>query len=129
MSWSESDVEVLTKLWSEGLSISKIGKHIGKTRNAVVGKAHRVGLPSRPSPFNFKRPKGLPLPKVFLKPVFERSYRGNCQWIEGEVIPGGANDEIKCMKPTVYDKRGVLTSWCREHYNRVWKPYKRKQTG
>ncbi len=55
MAWTEDRVEVLTKLWAEGLSASQIAKQLGEvTRNAVIGKVHRLGLsgrakPSRPS--------------------------------------------------------------------------------
>lgn len=55
MAWTEDRVEVLTKLWAEGLSASQIAKQLGGvTRNAVIGKVHRLGLsgrakPSRPS--------------------------------------------------------------------------------
>jgi GcrA cell cycle regulator len=50
MVWTPEKIEELTRLWSEGLSITQIGKQLGLTRNAVVGKAHRLGLSKRPSP-------------------------------------------------------------------------------
>lgn len=126
MSWSEAQINDLNRLWAKGVPISKIGKIIGKTRNAVAGKVHRGGLPSRPSPIiKLKNRTKLPKPKVFLKPIHKVSFRGKCQWIEGEIIPGGATDEIKCMKPTVYNGQGKLTSWCEEHYAKVWRPYKK----
>lgn len=55
MAWTEDRVAILTKLWAEGLSASQIAKQLGDvTRNAVIGKVHRLGLsgratPSRPS--------------------------------------------------------------------------------
>ena len=125
MSWSEAQINDLTRLWAEGVPISKIGKVIGKTRNAVAGKVNRVGLQSRPSPIiRFKNRTKLPKPKVFLKSTDKTSSRGKCQWIEGEIIPGGASDEIKCLKPTVYNQYGKLTSWCKEHHEIVWRPDK-----
>lgn len=56
MAWTEDRVETLSKLWAEGLSASQIAKQLGGvTRNAVIGKVHRLGLsgrakPSRPKP-------------------------------------------------------------------------------
>ena len=48
MSWNDERVELLKKLWSEGLSASQIaGKIGGVTRNAVIGKVHRLGLAGR----------------------------------------------------------------------------------
>jgi GcrA cell cycle regulator len=51
MSWTDERVEVLKKLWSEGLSASQIAKELGGvTRNAVIGKVHRLGLSGRATP-------------------------------------------------------------------------------
>ena len=48
MSWSEERVEVLKKMWLEGKSASEIAKELGDiTRNAVIGKVHRLGLSNR----------------------------------------------------------------------------------
>lgn len=48
--WSEENIERLRQLWAEGHSTSAIGRMMGCSKNVVVGKAHRLGLPSRPSP-------------------------------------------------------------------------------
>lgn len=50
MTWTAERIDELTRLWSEGQSASAIGKQLGISKNAVVGKAHRLKLPSRPSP-------------------------------------------------------------------------------
>ena len=48
MSWNDERVEALKKLWSDGLSASQIaGRLGGVTRNAVIGKVHRLGLAGR----------------------------------------------------------------------------------
>jgi len=48
MSWTEERVELLKKLWAEGLSASQIAGELGGiTRNAVIGKVHRLGLSGR----------------------------------------------------------------------------------
>lgn len=50
MVWTDERVELLKKFWSEGLSASQIANRIsGITRNAVIGKVHRLGLAGRPA--------------------------------------------------------------------------------
>ena len=50
--WTDDLVARLTELWNEGKSASQISRILGQgvTRNAVIGKAHRLGLQARPSP-------------------------------------------------------------------------------
>lgn len=50
MEWSEETIVRLRSLWSEGHSTAEIGRRLGVSKNAVVGKAHRLDLPARPSP-------------------------------------------------------------------------------
>ena len=51
MPWTEERVEILKKLWQEGLSASQIAAELGGvTRNAVIGKVHRLGLSGRGQP-------------------------------------------------------------------------------
>lgn len=63
MSWTDERVELLKKLWLDGLSASQIAKQLGGvTRNAVIGKVHRLGLsgraaPSQPARTVFKAPR------------------------------------------------------------------------
>lgn len=53
MSWTDERVELLKKMWSEGQSASQIAKELGGvTRNAVIGKVHRLGLSNRTGPGN-----------------------------------------------------------------------------
>jgi GcrA cell cycle regulator len=51
MSWTEERVELLRKLWTDGLSASQSARQMGGvTRNAVIGKVHRLGLSGRATP-------------------------------------------------------------------------------
>jgi len=51
MSWTEERIEKLTRMWEGGSTASQIAEELGGvSRNAVIGKAHRLGLKSRPSP-------------------------------------------------------------------------------
>ena len=46
--WTDERVELLKKLWADGLSASQIATKLGEvTRNAVIGKVHRLGLAGR----------------------------------------------------------------------------------
>ncbi len=51
MSWTDERIETLTKMWEGGSTASQIAEELGGvSRNAVIGKAHRLGLKARPSP-------------------------------------------------------------------------------
>jgi GcrA cell cycle regulator len=50
MDWTAEAIERLRALWAEGHSTAEIGRRMGISKNAVVGKAHRLNLPARPSP-------------------------------------------------------------------------------
>jgi len=111
MSWNEANVARLKELWDQGLPTAQIGKLLGFTKNAVVGKAHRIGLERRPSPIrrtavkpdrkkarspiipklNFEafreEVKEVPRPKQSLQPVvknlFTNHTKRGCEWPEG----------------------------------------------
>ncbi len=92
--WDEDKLNKLRKLWDDGLPITKIGNEIGVSRNAIAGKAHRMGLPKRNSPisksgdprknqesYNSDNSRVLPL-KIMLRDV-EWS-RNRCCWPIGD---------------------------------------------
>ncbi|MBX9746595.1 MAG: GcrA family cell cycle regulator [Hyphomonadaceae bacterium] len=66
MGWTEERVTLLRKLWAEGLSASQIAKQLGGvTRNAVIGKVHRLGLAGRATPSRpAKRPVRTARPRI-----------------------------------------------------------------
>jgi GcrA cell cycle regulator len=70
--WTEDRVAILKKLWTEGLSASQIAKQLGGvTRNAVIGKVHRLGLAGRAAP---SRPiKRITVPIVRVRAPLEPS--------------------------------------------------------
>ena len=55
MEWTDENIGRLRALWADGLSTAEIGRRMGITKNAVVGKAHRLQLSSRPSPIRRER--------------------------------------------------------------------------
>ncbi|WP_286206883.1 GcrA family cell cycle regulator [Formicincola oecophyllae] len=56
MDWTEDMIAKLRNLWVQNLSTADIGRQLGVTKNAVVGKVHRLGLPPRPSPIKGPAP-------------------------------------------------------------------------
>ena len=117
--WDEKQLGKLIKLWDEGLPITKIGLELGVSRNAIAGKAHRLGLPKRNSPIsksgdprknqgvsNVETSKELPL-KILLREV-EWS-RNRCCWPIGDPkLPGFSFCGISIMPGRPY---------CEEHSN------------
>ncbi len=58
MGWTDERVEQLRSLWTEGHSASQIARVLGGvTRNAVIGKVHRLGLAGRAAPTRSERPR------------------------------------------------------------------------
>jgi GcrA cell cycle regulator len=50
MVWSDETIQILKDLWEQGHSTAEIGRRLCVTKNAIVGKAHRLDLTARPSP-------------------------------------------------------------------------------
>jgi GcrA cell cycle regulator len=78
MSWTDERVELLKKLWSDGLSASQIAAELGGiTRNAVIGKVHRLGLSGRAKSTSTgaPRPRKTRSPSHMLR--IGRAVRGN----------------------------------------------------
>jgi GcrA cell cycle regulator len=66
MSWTDERIATLRKMWEGGATASEIATELGGvSRNAVIGKAHRLGLKARPSPVkaNEKKKPAAPQPK------------------------------------------------------------------
>ena len=108
--WTDERLEELKKLWAQGLSISQIGEALGVSRNAIAGKAHRMGLPKRPSPISkpkAEKPKvepvveeqDLPLRLELRQLVWSRS---KCCWPTGDPKKNGfvfCGDTVVPSKP------------------------------
>jgi GcrA cell cycle regulator len=78
MGWTEERVELLKKLWLEGLSASQIAGILGDgvTRNAVIGKVHRLKLSGRAKPAS-TTPRARPAPRPAVRRVPSPSSTGS----------------------------------------------------
>ena len=100
MSWTDERVEILKKMWGEGQSASQIAKELGGvTRNAVIGKVHRLGLSNRATSNSSAKseakpkaeakaaaPKKAPAPKA-AEPAAEK--QSNVTPLRRQIIPAG----------------------------------------
>ena len=74
MSWTDERIAKLTKMWEGGATASQIAEDLGGvSRNAVIGKAHRLGLKARPSPVKPNEKSEAPAPAP--KPVAAKAPR------------------------------------------------------
>ncbi len=137
MAWTEDRVELLKKLWAEGLSASQIARTMGDvTRNAVIGKVHRLGLSGRATTSRADRPRRATIPKPQPKPVVaepltvEEATLSNgefatvltlsgvmCRWPIGDP---GANDFHFCGNQT-----DAASPYCEAHAQMAYQPTNR----
>ncbi len=69
MEWSDEVITELRALWAEGHSTAEIGRRLGVTKNAIVGKAHRLDLPARPSPIRRDPDAAAPVRRAAVRRV------------------------------------------------------------
>lgn len=78
MSWTDERVELLKKLWADGLSASQIANQLGGvTRNAVIGKVHRLSLSGRAKPASSAPRPRKPRPSSPHRPAGRSFVAGN----------------------------------------------------
>jgi len=99
MSWTDSQVDELRKLWDGSHTAAQIGRMLGVSKNAVIGKANRLGL----SPKRGERQKGPQL--VATSPVL--STPRSCAWPVGDPMKA---DFRFCGAPVVEGK-----PYCQDH--------------
>lgn len=109
--WTEVLIGELTRLWQAGLSTAEIGRRLGISKNAVVGKAHRLHLPPRPSPIKSGL-RATPRPAPAVRIVTMGAKAPACQWPHGH--PGQPGFHF-CGKNAVAGK-----PYCGEHTARAY---------
>ena len=78
MSWTDDRVELLKKLWADGLSASQIANELGGvTRNAVIGKVHRLGLAGRAKSTRSSTPRPRSKPRAAKPTMRVPQFAGN----------------------------------------------------
>ena len=100
MPWDENNVTKLRELWDQGLPTAQIGKLLGFTKNAVVGKAHRIGLERRPSPI--RRTAVKPDRKKARSPVMPKLN------FETKHEPSKPSNDVSVFQPVVKNLFNVL---------------------
>lgn len=111
--WTPTRVATLIALWTEGLTTSEIGRRLNVTKNAVVGKVHRLGLPKRGVSPQSKAKAVAVIRLENLKPSM-------CRWPEGEP---GTDAFHFCGKPSQPEK-----PYCTEHCQKAYvKPSKERK--
>jgi len=146
--WTPERIKVLIALWEEGLPTSEIGRRMGVTKNAVVGKVHRLGLKKRQSPIRQSsstsaqpkkakpaqpRPQAdtLARPAAHKTPMptgdvvrLEELTSSMCSWPEGEP---GTEEFHFCGQPSVSEKP-YCEAHCARAYVKVSKDKKKKKS-
>lgn len=114
MIWTPDNITQLRRLWLSGMRTGEIACQLGMTKNAIVGKAHRIGLPNRPNPVDQAKLRA----KRAEEAARQRGNRDGCKFIEShdylDVIAAGGSPF--CGKP-VSEPGG---SWCHHHRARVF---------
>ena len=115
--WSdETRVAKLRELWSQGKTASEIGAILGVTRNAVIGKVHRLELSGRPSPIKHRRVEApeprsnTSLGSATILSLGDRS----CKWPVGDPLSPDFHFCGKCASPGM--------PYCTEHAALAYQP-------
>jgi len=113
MTWTVERVSELRKLWASGVSTAEIGRRLGVSKNAVVGKAHRTGLAPRPSPIR-RPPVALSQRPVRLAPggsavcswPFGDPQHDDFHFCGAEALPGKPYCAEHCARAYTRSSRG-----------------------
>ena len=110
MSWTDERINLLKKMWKEGKSAAEIAKTLGKsvTRNAVIGKAHRMGLSGRPSPI--KKPPTVKKEAIKKSSVVAPSVKLGRNNLKPSAKAGGKNDVSAAKdaeEPVRFEKEAI----------------------
>jgi GcrA cell cycle regulator len=87
MVWDEDTIRHLRDLWTQGHSTAEIGRRLGVSKNAIVGKAHRLDLDARPSPIR----RDVVKPEAERPPLFPR--------VAGPTLPPLASAGVQAPPP------------------------------
>ncbi|WP_293678797.1 GcrA family cell cycle regulator [uncultured Phenylobacterium sp.] len=130
--WTDDRVQTLSRLWQEGASASQIARNLGGvTRNAVIGKIHRLGLSGRAAPSAPGARRAKPKREQRLRPRYAAApprlvappeiglanvvsiQRGQCRWPMGDPL---AEDFCLC------GRKAVRGAYCDPHGALAYRP-------
>jgi hypothetical protein len=110
--WMPADIDRLRELWAQNLTAAAIAAELGKSRNAVLGKAHRLGLAARPNPIKqAKRGRPKAEPRDPLVKVVRRAPLPKSQAPQVEGVTGIGGRYGRCQY-VVGDVAGMETRYC-----------------
>lgn len=129
--WTQQRVAILVRMWANGATCSQIGEELGISRNAAIGKVHRLHLKPRPTPVKRSdapkpaRPRVVrlkpvlttpltPMPKPTRKFAIPMGKVSECRWPEGEPKERGFHF---CEQPTEPGR-----PYCAQHCERAYQP-------
>ncbi|ODN69832.1 GcrA family cell cycle regulator [Methylobrevis pamukkalensis] len=113
LSWTDERVERLKTLWAEGLSASQIAAELsGVTRNAVIGKVHRLGLSGRAKPQNQvagARPRKAREPSHPMRPAAPITIGNLAVKAEPEAAPEAKAKDAPVPEVVAFERATILT--------------------
>ena len=152
MAWTDERVETLKKLWTEGLSASQIAQKLGGvTRNAVIGKVHRLGLSGRATPSRPVRRPAEPAQRVKRAPARpaaqtaqpERETAPRPVPVEAQKLPSGEYATVLTLNNHICKwpigdpddsefrfcgrKAGQGSPYCEAHQQMAYQPAKKRR--
>ena len=109
MSWTDERVELLKKLWSDGLSASQIAAELGGiTRNAVIGKVHRLGLSGRAKSTSSTAPRPRKARSPSMLRIGRPAVRGNTALAHAYEVEPEAEPELLDNIIPIGQRRTIL---------------------
>jgi GcrA cell cycle regulator len=109
MSWTDERVELLKKLWSDGLSASQIAAELGGiTRNAVIGKVHRLGLSGRAKSTSSTAPRPRKARSPSMLRIGRPAIRGNTALAHAYEVETEAEPELLDNIIPIGQRRTIL---------------------
>ncbi len=109
-SWTDKKIEKLKKLWEKGLSTAEIGKKLDFSKNAIVGKVHRLGLSNRGSPIKTNKDKN-PKPSTKTENVLPKKASVKKETVientEKKEILSIPNESIRISKISLKNKKST----------------------
>ncbi|MCC3246701.1 GcrA family cell cycle regulator [Methylocystis sp. WRRC1] len=141
--WTEKEIEIVRDMWGTAASAAEIGKLLGRTKNSVIGRAHRMGLanaakpqhapitkPPRPAKARKPKERELSVPEIIPPPIdhieipegvsFADLRANGCRW-----VIGNPEDLTCCGAPASH----AGSAWCSHHRALVYvRPRKRDRS-